>query len=39
MEKEYKLKNGTSPTGEKEAAKKIPIIDTLKPKKHLTKED
>ncbi len=39
MEKNHKSKNGTSPTEEKETAKKIPIIDTLKPKKRLTKDD
>lgn len=37
MDKNYKSKNGTKPTEEKEAAKKIPIIQTLKPKKRYTK--
>ncbi len=38
MEKNHKSKNGTKPT-EGETPKKIPIIQTLKPKKRLTKED
>ncbi len=37
MEKNHKSKNGTKPTDEKESTKKIPIIDTLKPKKRYTK--
>lgn len=38
MERNHKSKNGTTPTIELNG-KKIPIIQTLKPKKRLTKED
>ena len=38
MENNHKSKNGTKPT-ETEMIEKIPIIQTLKPKKRLTKED
>jgi len=36
MKDNHKSKNGTKPT-EDSAAKKIPIIETLKPKKRYTK--
>jgi len=36
MKDNHKSKNGTKPT-ENSAAKKIPIIETLKPKKRYTK--
>ncbi len=36
MEKNHNSKNGTKPT-EKETTRKIPIIETLKPKKRYTK--
>ncbi len=39
MEKNHKSKNGIKPTDEKESTKKIPIIDTLKPKKRYTKQE
>ncbi len=40
MEKNHKSKNGVdSPEEKKSNGKKIPIIQTLKPKKRLTKND
>ena len=39
MEKNHKSKNGADSSEEKTGTKKIPIIQTLKPKKRLTKND